>query len=472
MGTPAITPNPPAKLPANFDQWDKSSAPPTKLPSNFTQWDAGTTPANAPSTLQSIGNTALDLVKGVGKGALHTLDSTDDWARAHLPAFMTNTKMGFGPPADLAAEHAREQPNNTAQKIGFGGEQVGEFLLPTGIEEGAARLGTAALGKGAGIATRAIGAGVHSGLVNKAQGGNFGTGAATGVLGSGIGQGLKAIAPAMAETALRVRGNDRLYGRTVGDAILNDTTGVRPSTIADSAQGTISRLTPQLESKAAQASQQGATGSLLPARLSTAHTMATHMNNYAPLSAQELEPLEDRLATNPRTGHPFAPDQSPSELLRIKRGLNSDFIQNWKPDQPPGLRSSAKTAYGSLADEFHSAAPGTKELDQRISSLIPVTKRAEAVGNGAGLIQRTAGRISAHTGVLGAGALTGGAAGYHEGGLPGAVIGTGLGVMAPEMLSSPTAQMIMARGLYGGVPKIAIPAAVGAGLQLDRRDNK
>lgn len=425
--------------------------------------------ATSPSILQSALSTGGDFLKGVGKGALHTLDSTDDWARAHLPAFMTNTGMGFGKPANLTAEHAREQPHNTAQSIGRGVEQAGEFMLPTGVEEGAARLGGAALGRAGEIGGRLLGSAVHSGTINKVQGGNFGTGAAAGVAGTGIAQGLKAIAPALAETALRVRGNDRLYGRTVGDAILNDTHGVRPATIAKSAQSTISRLTPELENTANQAGQNGARGSLMPARNSVQATIGRHTANRAADSIAELSPLQERLATDSITGQPLAPQQTPTGLLQLKRGLNSDFIQNWKPDQPPGLRSSAKTAYGNLANEFHAAAPGTQELDQRISSLIPVTKRAEGAANNAGLIQRTAGRIGAHTG-----AATMGVGGAYEGGrvggLPGAIAGGAMGILAPEMLSSPTGQMIMARGLNGAVPKLLVPAARGAALQLDRKD--
>jgi hypothetical protein len=427
------------------------------------------TDASSPSLLQSALGVGKDLVKGVGKGALKTLDSADDWSRAHLPAFMTNTGMGFGAPADLAAEHAREMPHNTAQTIGKGAEQVGEFMLPTGIEEAGAKAGGALLGKGGAVAGKMLGSALHSGAINKEQGGDFSTGAAGGIAGTGIGEGIKAMAPGLAEAALKVRGNDRLYGRTVGDAIINDTKGVYPESVAASAKSKIAELTPQLEQQAADASSAGNRGSLLPARQGVADTISKHTLNRAAGSVAELQPLEQQLATDSTTGLPLAQSQTPTGLLQLKRGLNSDFIQNWKPDQPPGLRSSAKTAYRALNDEFHNAAPGTQELDQRVSSLIPVVKRAEAADANAGVGQRVLGRLAAHTGAATLGGL-GAAGGYREGGIPGAIAGGLTGIVAPEMMSSPTAQMIMARTMNSAVPKLIAPATTALTLQANRKD--
>ena len=199
-----------------------------------------------PSTLQKFGDVAGDVLKGVGKGALHTLDSTDDWARAHLPAFFTNTKMGFGPPADLAKEHAREVPHNTAQNVGRGLEQAGEFMIPGGAEESAtAHLAPMIakipkMAKAAPVLAKMATAAVGSGLVNKAQGGDFGTGAATGAIGSGIGQGVQAAAPSVVGWAQGV-------GRRTGKAILDETTGILPSSIRASAARAKNAIGSQLD---------------------------------------------------------------------------------------------------------------------------------------------------------------------------------------------------------------------------------
>ncbi len=498
MGTPA-TVTPPTTLPPDFDGWDKpGGAPPKTLPANFNGWDAPKAssrpaglpagvdlpdiPAHAPANMQAPAGSSLipaalqagETVKGIAKGAMHTGSSLLHAVNAPILPSLAKTDQVVPQLSDAAdAMEAHSHPQNLAQKIGYGGEQVGEFFLPTGAEEGLAEHGGELMGRAGEFGGKLLGSGMHSGTVNAVQGGNFGTGAAAGVAGGAIGEGLRAAAPAIAETALRVRGNDRLFGRTVGDAILNDTSGVYPSSVASSAQNTINAIKPELEQRAADAGASGARGSLLPARQGLANTVNTHLMNRAVDSARELDPLASRLAVDPITHLPLAENQSPTGLLNLKRGINSDFIQNWRPEQPPGLRSSARGAYGAINDEFHRVVPGAQELDQRVSSLIPVTKRATAADANAGLLQRVAGRVSAHTGVLAGGALAGGGIGYHEGGAPGAVAGSLAGLIAPELLASPTAQMIMARGAHGAVPNIIIPAARAAALQLDRpKDNR
>lgn len=462
-------------------EYDAQGKPLPAAPAPALEYDASgkplrvSTPAPAAQPKQGFLKTGTDILKGVGEGVIHTMGIADDFSAKHLPTWFT-TPIGQTPnvtnqAASLEATRNLETPVNTAQKVGKVGEQIGEFLLPTGLEEGATKLGGAALGKAGAVGGKLLGGAVHSGVVNKAQGGSFTGGAGAGLLGGAVGEGLRAAAPSLAESALKIRGNDRLYGRTVGDAIINDTSGVRPETVAASARSKIASLTPRLEQQAATASSNGARGSLIPTRQTVADTVNKHLTNRAAQSAQELTPLTNHLTTDSVTGLPLSPQQTPTGLLQLKRGLNSDFIQNWKPDQPPGLRSSARTAYGSLADEFHRVAPGTAQLDQRVSSLIPVAARGEAVSHNAGLLQRTAGRVMAHTGAATLGGL-GAAGGYKEGGIPGAIAGGLTGIVAPEMLASPTAQMVGARALNGAIPNFIVPATQASLLQAKRKDQK
>jgi hypothetical protein len=79
-------------------------------------------------------------------------------------------------------------------------------------------------------------------------------GAAGGAIGEGIGAGARALAPYAAETAMRIPMAARAFGRTPGRAILEDTAGIRPSTIGRTAKDTISRLTPDIEQAADRAS--------------------------------------------------------------------------------------------------------------------------------------------------------------------------------------------------------------------------
>lgn len=119
-------------------------------------------------------NGAADLGKGVLEGVGNTLSMGDDWAAKHLPPWFT-TPIGQKPtPENSAASverfHQLITPANTTQAVGKGIEQVGEFLLPTGVEEGLARFGGAALGRGGELVGKLLGSAVHSGAINKAQG--------------------------------------------------------------------------------------------------------------------------------------------------------------------------------------------------------------------------------------------------------------------------------------------------------------
>ncbi len=403
---------------------------------------------------------AMAGIENVGIGAAKGIGSMLNEAGKATP---------FGSPLNAQQEKKYLVPATTAQKVGKGLANVGSFLLPGLGEEamGAKLLETVpALGEGAAgvlgrLGTQAGGAA----LLNRLQGGTAKSGAAAGLLGGGLGEGMRLLAPVAAETAMGVRGIDRLYGRIPGKAILEDTKGIRPMTVAKSARETIDRLTPELEEKATMASERGARGSLGPARQSVASTIQKHEMNRAMESARELDPLKQRLNTDALTGLPLAEKQTPLGLMKMKRGLNEDFIGKWSPDQPPGLRTSAKTAYGLINREMHGAAPETIDLDRRISSLIPVAKRAEAKAVNASTLQRLAGRMGAHTGAL-TGATIGALGGYGAGGGKGALEYGLLGLVAPEVLASPTLQMGLARSLYStALPRLG----TGAGLAIQQR---
>lgn len=199
-----------------------------------------------PSTSSQV----LPVLKNIGIGALKGAGSTlnsigsliyPDWIAKHFTGVETPQDQ------ELLTAHG------TAQKIGKGIEQTGEFLLPgLGEEAATADLAKAApklspLGR---IGYQAL----TSGALNKLQGGGFGTGAAGGAVGGIVGEGMRAIAPSLAEGALAIRKIDRAYGRTPGQSILEETKGLSPGKVAKSAQGKLSELMPQLESVVDEAS--------------------------------------------------------------------------------------------------------------------------------------------------------------------------------------------------------------------------
>ena len=160
--------------------------------------------------------------------------------------FLTNTNFRFGKPADLGRLRDLATPAEQHGLFLKVSTALAQFMIPGSLEDRVAagapgmlspllKLGSAALASGA---------------VNKAQGGSFGGGAAAGAGGSLIGSGLRAIAPRLAESALGIRNTDRAFGKTPGQAILNETHGFRPETIAESGQSKLNDLIPQVESMA------------------------------------------------------------------------------------------------------------------------------------------------------------------------------------------------------------------------------
>lgn len=387
-----------------------------------------------------------------------------------IPATMAGvTKLAPGSSDAWQPLQQAAQTNGTAQAIGKGVGNAAQFLIPGAGEEKAGLYAASKLPEAfAPLAKMGVSA-LGTGAMNKAQGGSFGAGAITGGVGSGATQALKAWAPSVAESAMKVLGNDRMYGRTVGQAMLDDTTGIKPKAVMESAQNKISELTPQLDQLASDASQNGARGSLFGARTGVQQTIDSHVANRAVNTANDIRPLQRFLKTDSVTGLPLAESQTPTGLLAQKRGVDADFVGNWNPNKStPQALGAARSTYGKLADEFHAAAPGTADLDQRISSLIPVADRASRLSYAAPTTQQVFNKFAAPTGALAA-PLAGGLYGHEHGGAGGAIAGAAAGAVLPALLATPAGQMALARGLYSGtLSKTIAPLVEGAGLTTGR----
>lgn len=412
---------------------------------------------------QKVLSGAKDVLAGAGEGLMHT-------GMALSPLIHKIPGIGemLAPEQGIMRGNEIARPKNMAQKIGFGGEQAAEFLLPTGVEEKGGMLAAdllPKLGKMAAPLGRIAGGALETGVKNKIQGGDFGTGAIMGGATGAVGEGMRAVAPKVAESALGITQRMRGRGRTIGDAVLGEIDGVRPATIAAESGKKIGGLTKEMEGAVHQATVQGVTGSTQPAL-----DILKDAVDKTPRNARELidkiKSLRDVLSLTPgQSGTSHTPD----ELLEIKRGIDKT-IQTWGPEwQKMGDVQRVKTQlYGAIDSELDRLVSGNAEVNQRISSLIPAKQQAKKLESAASLPQKVAHRMAAHTGAL-MGSAMGGRLGYEEGGVPGAIAGGAAGLVLPELLSSPSAQMWAARRMASKVP---VAAGRGIASRLMKRDDQ
>jgi len=426
-----------------------------------------------PSTLEKIGTGALDLAKGAGEGMLHTISSADDWASKHLPAVMT-TPIGQSATPENSARataYAKElqTPADTTQKIGKIGEQAGEFLIPGGGEEKIAATGRNLLSKipmlekAAPTIAKVGSSALGGGVMNKLQGGSFEGGAGAGAAGAAVGAGLKAIAPVVAETALKVRGADRAYGATPGKAILDSTEGFTPRAVVDSARDSLQGLHAD---QANLLSEAPGTVSLVPTRAIGDDFFDRALSENHPGTVKDLHKLNSQVAFRVNEAGAFDPNApipdevTPLQASALNRGL-ANAKTSWNPATATDtMNAAAGQMHHQLAEGIRDVVPEIGPVNQQVQSLMPVVQRGTAADLNAGVLQRISTRIGAPTG-----ALAGGLAGFHFGGIPGAVAGVAL----PEILSSPTTQMAAARAMNSpAIEKLVMPAAEGAGMQATR----
>lgn len=206
--------------------------------------------------------------------------------------------------------------------------------------------------------------------------------------------------------------------------------------------------------------------SLAPARGAVNSAMGSAAQQNAEGAFDQLSGMGKFLNRNFLTGEQIPENVTPRQLLDLRRGFNEEFGQ-WNPERKDATINTGRQAYSALSAELHNTLPDIAPLDARISSLIPVKNRAQIKALGDDTAARVLSRFARPTGAL-AGAGMGAGAGYHEGGTPGAIAGGLLGLVAPEIISSPTTQMGVARLMNQG--SHVLRPLVGGGLQFNRKD--
>lgn len=428
----------------------------------------GDTPA-APTP--SLGSRMLSGVEDFGKGVAKSYGSAaaniDDLVAKHVPGgqFLTTPLVG-GKTSEQARQdlHQESTPHGNMQKVGNFMGNASQFAIPGGAEEGAVAKGAALAGDAAKFirpAARIGATALSSGTVNRAQGGGFGAGAAAGALGAGAGEVLNAAAPAVAEKALGIRGKfDRSFNKEPGKAALEETSGIRPETVAKSAGNRIGELSGQVRDLADQSPN---TVDLTPSRdiISTAQGRTAGSQMNAPATGSQIGEMGKQLTHEHDTGALIPQNVPASRALDLRQGFNQEHL-GWDPAKKDLATGTGRQTYHQLTGDFHNAVPGAQEADETMSSLIPVQNRAQLQSLNEGTGAKILGRFGAHTGALTTGAA-GAYEGRKEGGLPGAIAGGALGLLAPELIASPEGQMMAARMMHGAT---SLPLARGAILNL------
>jgi hypothetical protein len=218
-----------------------------------------------------------------------------------------------------------------AQTIGGIGEQAGEMALTGGpLKAGAEALATKLpfLAKFAAPVARIGAEGLNTGLSAAAHDQPIETSAGIGAAGGALGELASAVAPKLVRSALGIAGKDMRYGQTPGEAILKNTSGIRPATIARQAGQKATSLTRQMESGIADATQQTMSGQAGMISTDPAHQVIDNALSSAPRNASafkdKVSSLRDLLNLDGTGRREFTPD----EILEMKPGISKE-IGSW-----------------------------------------------------------------------------------------------------------------------------------------------
>jgi len=301
----------------------------------------------------------------------------------------------------------------------------------------------------AGSALRIAGGGALSAMqADKPSWQDFARGAVIGTAGEGLSAGLRTLAPAMAETAAHIGSQDRGFGRTTGQTLLEQTSGINPVKMQEQIDSRIGNLRQQRIAGLDQASNRNQFGSTR-----RAHQLVDEAIKKIPFTAPP-EYRADMEQVRQALQDPNDPTRlifSPNELEQIRQGIDIR-VNRWGPSMhsDPGAQELLKELYPEINRQIDYTTPGDAKLRKNITDLVPASRRYSMIQRNAGVAQNVAKRISAPTG-----ALTAAMAGGLEGGIGGAVAG----LVIPELVSTPSARMAFARGAryvdLAKIPKIA-----------------
>lgn len=433
--------------PAPWETGQQQQQPPAQT--DPAPWE--TSPPRAIGNYPQVPQADITTPSGAGQFGIGVLKSVPQ--TIHGAAAITH----LAPQGVLDIVQRLATPTNPEQEIGKETGQALQFLAVPG-GEGLAGAGMRIAGSGALSAMQS----------DQPSWKDFLIGAGGAAAGEGIAR-IPRAASGLAESALKIgsaqRGPNIRTGQ-IGEAVLRETPwwALTPAQIEQTAGGAVRNLTTQMEGNVHQATQQGAAGST-----TAAHQVLTDAIQKAPRNApdyiKDLFSLRDVLHLGQASQTAYTPD----ELLEMKRGIGLQ-VSRWPPEARMNADVTLKRLYGAIDNELDRIVPGNAELNDRINRLIPARQRAYDIQRQAGLTQGLLHKAAVHTGAATLGAVTGAAAG----------IPAGIAAFAvPEVLASPEARMLAARGINVAnrpIPRYAIPrlatGAISAGTRYLENQNQ
>lgn len=277
-------------------------------------------------------------------------------------------------------------------------------------------------------------------------------GGAAGALGSrALG---RPTATGLANSALGTTRRARNFGTNPGRAVLQETKGLTPETIAKSATERISKLMPVMERHV----ELGGPVDLTEPRRIVDEALTEAAKQGSETVYKQLLSMKNSLQGNPVTGMPYPPQVPAREALDILRGFNEEHTR-FVPERTTKANTIAKRTGGTLKGKLREASPGSQELASRISNLIPAEQMALKEQNAPGMVETGVNRMTRPTG-----GLLPALAGFMQGG----PVGAGLVMAGQEGLSQPAVKMSLARALWRaiggerlGVPEMPLGPLLG-----------
>lgn len=273
------------------------------------------------------------------------------------------------------------------------------------------------------------------------------------------------VSEGLGESAMGATARDRITGGNPGKAFRTESEAWTPEGV----RADLAAKKAQLGAEASNVARQAPPGSLQPALNVVEPRIAAARGAGATATAENLEPLREYFggkappgfagATTP-TGE-IAPTQSAEQILNMRREFSPNFNVRYGPTTQRPTKI-AQGMYGATTGELKRIAPDIIPLDERLQNIISAERPLATAEAKPGLLQSTMQRFGAHTG-----ALLGGAAGYHYGGIPGALAG----IVGPEVIGNPTVQSVAGRAAGNAGRVLAGRPAMLAGraVPLTRR---